>query len=92
MSEFVIGQRWISEAEPELGLATVVQAGSGRVRVEFRSAGETRTYAADQAPLKRVRLCVGDKARTQADKELIVERVIEQHGLLVYVGKHLQLP
>ena len=31
MSGFVIGQRWISESEPELGLATVVRTGEGRV-------------------------------------------------------------
>ena len=35
MSGFVIGQRWISESEPELGLATVVHTGKGRVQVEF---------------------------------------------------------
>ena len=92
MSLFITGQRWISESEPELGLATVVQAGAGRVQVEFKSAGETRVYAADQAPLKRVRFRVGDKARTQADQEFIIKEVIEQAGLLIYVGENLQLP
>ena len=38
-----------------MGLATVVRAESGRVEVAFKSAGESRTYAADHAPLKRVR-------------------------------------
>ena len=47
MSGFVIGQRWISESEPELGLATVVHTEKGRVVVEFKSAGETRTYATE---------------------------------------------
>lgn len=91
MSLFITGQRWISEAEPELGLGTVVQAESARVRVEFKSAGETRTYAIDQAPLKRVRFRVGDKVKTQADQEFIVQEVIEQQGLLVYVGEHQRL-
>jgi ATP-dependent helicase HepA len=92
MSRFVIGQRWISESEPELGLATVVHAGSDRVQVEFKAAGETRTYAAGQAPLKRVRFRVGDTAATQAGKEFIVREVIEQHGLLTYVGESQQVP
>src|ERR1039458_9139638 len=92
MSLFITGQRWISESEPELGLATVVQAGAGRVQVEFKSAGETRVYAADQAPLKRVRFRVGDKARTQADQEFIIKEVMEQAGLLIHVGEKLQLP
>jgi ATP-dependent helicase HepA len=88
---FIIGQRWLSEAEPELGLATVRQAGGGRVQVEFKSAGETRTYAAEQAPLKRVRFRVGDRVRTQADQEFIVREVLEQQGLLVYLGDNQRL-
>src|SRR5678816_2480824 len=81
---FIIGQRWISESEPELGLATVVKAASGRVEVDFKAAGETRTYAADHAPLKRVRFRVGEKVRTQADREFIIKEVVERQGLLTY--------
>ena len=92
MSRFVIGQRWISESEPELGLARSCDTGGGRVQVEFKSAGETRTYAADHAPLKRVRFRAGDKVRTQADQEFIVQEVIEQQGLLIYVGENRRLP
>jgi ATP-dependent helicase HepA len=92
MSVFITGQRWISESEPELGLATVVQAGNGRVQVEFKAASEMRTYAADHAPLKRVRFRVGEKVRTQADREFIVTEVIERQGLLTYVGENEQLP
>ncbi|HTL73544.1 MAG TPA: hypothetical protein VL863_09605, partial [bacterium] len=72
MSLFIPGQRWISESEPELGLGTIVQVENGRVQVEFKSAGETRLYTTDHAPLKRVRFRTGDKIRTQADKEFVV--------------------
>ena len=92
MSMFISGQRWFSESEPELGLGTVAQAGGGRVQVEFKAAGQTRTYAVDQAPLKRVRFRVGDKVRTQADREFIVKEVVEQQGLLIYAGENQQLP
>jgi len=86
MSLFVPGQRWISESEPELGLATVMQVTSNRVLVEFKAAAETRTYAVDQAPLQRVRFRSGDKVRSQRDQEFIVEEVVEQQGLLIYVA------
>jgi ATP-dependent helicase HepA len=92
MSVFIPGQRWISESEPELGLGTVVPADSGRVKVEFKAAGETRIYANDQAPLKRVRFRAGDKIKTQADKEFVVTEVAEQNGLLIYIGEHQHLP
>jgi len=92
MDKFIAGQRWISESEPELGLATVVHIESGRVQVTFKSSGESRTYAVDHAPLKRVRFRVGDKVRTQVDREFIVTEVIEQQGLLTYVGENQHLP
>ena len=92
MSLFTKGQRWISESEPELGLATVTETATGRVQVEFKAASETRTYAADHAPLKRVRFRVGEKVRTQSDREFIVKEVIERQGLLTYVGESEQLP
>ena len=53
----------------------------------FKAAGETRTYAVDQAPLKRVRFRVGDKIKTQADQEFIVQEVVEQQALLIYVAE-----
>ncbi len=89
---FIIGQRWISESEPELGLGTIAHTGDGRVQVTFAAASETRIYAVDQAPLKRVRFRVGEKIRAQAGSEFIVKEVIEQHGLLTYVGEKERLP
>src|SRR5690242_9109106 len=89
---FIAGQRWMSESEPELGLGVVTQVDPRCVRVEFRTAGETRTYTLDHAPLKRVRFRVGDKVRTHADGEFLVKEVIEQQGLLTYVGADQQLP
>jgi ATP-dependent helicase HepA len=92
MSAFIPGQRWISESEPELGLGTVLSTDGGRVKVEFRSAGETRVYADDQPPLKRVRFRAGDKIKTQADKEFVINEVAERQGLLIYIGEQQQLP
>lgn len=92
MHRFIKGQRWLSESEPELGLAIVVQAEADRVQVVFPATGETRTYASDSAPLKRVRFRVGDIVKAQDGKDLTIREVIEQTGLLVYVGDNRQLP
>jgi ATP-dependent helicase HepA len=91
MSKFITGQRWISESEPELGLGTVDHAGSDRVQIGFKAAGVTRTYSAAHAPLKRVRFRVADKVKTQAGNEFVVKEVLEQHGLLTYVGEKQRL-
>jgi len=92
VSRFIIGQRWISESEPELGLGAVAHSDSGRVQIEFKSAGVTRTYAADQAPLKRVRFRPGDKIKTLAGIEFVVKQVIEVQGLLTYAGDGQHMP
>ena len=42
--------------------------------------------------LKRVRFRVGDKVKTQADQSSSVKEVLEQHGLLIYVGENQRLP
>ena len=92
MSQFIKGQRWLSESEPELGLALVIQAEASRVQVVFPASGETRTYAADNAPLKRVRFRIGDTIKSQDGTELTIHEVIEQQGLLTYVGDGRKLP
>ena len=92
MNVFIPGQRWISESEPELGLGTIRLVTRDHVQVEFQAAGETRTYALGQAPLQRVRFRSGDKVRTQQDQEFIVQEVVEQQGLLIYVGAAQRLP
>lgn len=91
MSKFITGQRWISESEPELGLGTVAHADSNRVQIGFKATGVTRTYSADHAPLKRVRFRVGDKVKTQAGCEFVVKEVLEQLGLLTYIGENKRL-
>ncbi len=92
MGSFIAGQRWMSESEPELGLGTVVEAGAGRVRVSFSAAGEDRTYASDNAPLKRVRFRAGDTIQTREEKEFTVNAVTERGGLFFYRGDDGEVP
>ena len=53
MIEFRPGQKWISNAEPELGMGKVTQLQERQVSLYFEMTGEERTYAKREAPLTR---------------------------------------
>ncbi len=82
--EIVPGQRWLSEAEPDLGLGLVLDADQRRVTLRFPAAGETRTYARQSAPLSRVAFEPGDRIEDQAGKPATVVEVLEKGGVLSY--------
>lgn len=85
-SQYVIGQRWISEAEAELGLGIVLDIANRRLTLSFPAAGERRTYAIENAPVSRVMYEVGEKVRHQDGTSVKITRVMEQHGCLLYHG------
>jgi len=87
LPNFVPGQRWISETEPELGLGTVVAYEPNRVTLLFIASSERRTYAADNAPLTRVRFVKGDQVESVDGWALRVREVEETDGLLTYFGQ-----
>ena len=78
------GQRWVSDGEPELGLGIIRKSGDGRVEIEFPAAGETRIYAIETAPLRRVRFMPGDRVKIHSGEEVTVSQVREQNGLRIY--------
>ena len=80
------GQRWVSESEPELGLGAVLRVTERTVTLKFGASDETREYARDNAPLRRVRFRVGDTIKTRADAELAVQAIAERAGLIFYQG------
>jgi ATP-dependent helicase HepA len=80
---FVPGQRWISNAEPELGLGTVVRLDGRNVQVLFATAGVLRHYAMHAAPLARAEFRIGQKVAGQK-RSFVIERVSEADGLLTY--------
>ena len=84
--EYIVGQRWVSHADAQLGLGVVVDFEGRRVTLAFPAVGEERTYATESAPLSRLRFKVGDLISTVDDIELLVTQVSEQQGLLVYTG------
>ncbi len=86
MPNFVPGQRWISETEPELGLGTIISFEFNRVTVLFIASSERRTYAADNAPLTRVRFVKGDRVESVEGWAMVVREVEEKDAILSYCG------
>jgi ATP-dependent helicase HepA len=84
--DYIVGQRWVSHADSQLGLGIIAELDGRRVTVSFPAIGEERTYAADSAPLTRLRFKVGDNITTLDDVELIVTEVDETQGILFYTG------
>ena len=54
------GQRWINEAELELGLATLIDSDPRTVTLLFAQSEESRCYALNSAPLVRISFSAGD--------------------------------
>ncbi|MBN1893360.1 RNA polymerase-associated protein RapA [bacterium] len=86
MENIRIGQRWISEMEPELGLGMVIGADRRTVRILFRAGGCERQYALASAPIQRVRYKPGDSIRTRDGSVLSVEKTADRDGILIYTG------
>src|SRR5689334_15982955 len=78
------GQRWLSESEPELGLGAVRRVEARTVTIVFGASSETREYARDNAPLRRVRFRAGDSIRHRDGESGVVQAVAERGGLLYY--------
>ena len=87
---FYLGQRWISDAESELGLGTIVAIDTRMLTLLFPASGEQRLYSVTEAPITRVRFNIGDEVIGQDDSSLLVNDVIENDNLLTYQGTSLQ--
>ncbi len=87
---FVPGQRWISSAEPELGLGTVLRVEGRGVQVLFAKAGVLRPYAIDSAPLIRAEFRAGQRVAGKGIA-FLVERVEIRDDLLIYRGEGREL-
>ncbi len=86
MQDFFPGQRWISSAELQMGLGTVMKVEHRTVTMLFLATGDIRTYAKQTAPLSRVSFVPGDTVLDHEGRGLIIESVSEQDGLLTYAG------
>ena len=91
MEEFAIGQRWISEAEPELGLGTLVEVDGRQIEILFRATGERRRYAAAAAPLRRIQFRPGDRVQSREGISFPVQEVEQDGRVVLYRGDGQEL-
>jgi ATP-dependent helicase HepA len=87
---FQPGQRWISSAEPELGLGTILRVEGRSVQVLFAKSGVLRPYATDSAPLIRAEFRAGQRVSGKGIA-FLVERIDDREGLFVYRGEGREL-
>ncbi|MFT5520466.1 MAG: ATP-dependent helicase HepA [Enterobacterales bacterium] len=82
----VIGQRWVSHTESNLGLGIVTEVSGRIITLSFPAIAETRNYARDNAPLSRIRYAVGDTVTNMDEEEFKITEVLEDRGLLGYLS------
>src|SRR5262249_2848077 len=87
---FAPGQRWISTAEPELGLGTVLRVEGRTVQLAFPASGVVRHYAQQMAPLTRAEFRPGERV-SGGGQAFVVERVERDNGVLCYFGNGVHL-
>jgi len=84
--DFVVGQRWVSHTEAQLGLGVISAVADRLITLNFPAVEEERSYAAINAPLSRVVYKEGDTINTTDANTLVIEEVLENNGLLIYFG------
>src|SRR5664279_4209510 len=82
---FTPGQRFLSVAEPELGLGTVLRVEGRTVQLAFPASGVVRHYAAQSAPLTRAEFRPGERV-SGAGVAFVIERIEHVDGVLRYFG------
>ena len=88
---FCIGQCWMSEGEPELGVGFVKAQDGLSVAIEFPSASQARLYRKKTAPLRRLEFRVGEKIQSKAGVSLGIERIEVRDDLIWYIGADREL-
>lgn len=92
-SQFAPGQRWVSETQTEYGLALILKCDATIVQAFYPAVGETISYAARNAPLRRVEFEPGDTVKDQEGHAFAVAAVREEEKCLIYIdGEGNELP
>ena len=87
MEVFYLEQRWTSEGEPELGVGIVKDVSKGRVQMYFPVSDESRIYAIENAPLRRVVFKPGDVIVDAQQQPFIIKSVLQVGKLIKYGGQ-----
>ena len=83
---FIIGQRWISNTESQLGLGIITNTSHRQVTLHFPAANEERIYSTNNPPLSRIICKEGEELISNELKKITITHVEENHGLLLYSG------
>ncbi len=86
---FSLGQRWISDAESELGLGTIVAIDNRMLTLLFSASGEQRLYSREEAPITRVLYNIGDEILSHDDQTILVSTIDEIDNLTIYTGTNI---
>ena len=83
---YKVGQKWVSENEPELGLGTIEAVNKFQITLNFTISQEKRTFSSESPPLKRVAYTVGEAVTDSDGIVFRIEKVEEVEGILQYHG------
>lgn len=87
MKKFVVGQRYFSEAELDLGLGKVALVEFKNITIEFPSVKERRIYRSEAA-LQRYRAEIGEMVKNEKGNiSFPVVEIKEENGILTYYGR-----
>lgn len=84
--QFIIGQRYINNADLQLGLGRVVSENHRMVKVAFDAVDEERIYAKDSAPLSRYEPQIDDKLQHKDGWIITISEIKSLKGLNIYFG------
>lgn len=91
-SKIIPGQRWVSDSEPEMGLGMILKIEHATIEILFPAAEETRCYAFESAPLRRVIFKKGEYILTHEGVEYQVNGTKESEGLITYLTDDAEIP
>ncbi|MCA6062310.1 RNA polymerase-associated protein RapA [Thalassolituus marinus] len=88
---YKIGQRWISEAETDLGLGLIQNVDFRVVTVYFPSVDDVRSYSKQNAPLTRVAFKEGDLIPLSDGTTMTITDINDLDGILFYSDGERQI-
>jgi ATP-dependent helicase HepA len=86
---YTVGQRWLSNTEPDLGLGMIVDTQGRTLSIFFPATGEQRSYAMDTSPLTRITFDVGETVTSVDGWQMIIEAAEEVENIFSYHGTRI---
>ena len=81
MKQYINGQRYISLAEPELGLGIVSELEGRKVSINYPLVEESRLYSTDSTSLIRCKFQSGDTVSSNSGEAIHIATAEENHGI-----------